>query len=74
MSELPCQETDQPLEAVKLADVRNVKDWQEGYEELEGIPHSFAMEFGDGRYAWSMYTDSAEDKVSVWDYAYPVLY
>lgn len=72
LSELPCQETDQPLEAVKLAAVRSTKDWQEGYEELEGIPHSFAMEFGDGRYAWSMYTDSAEDKVRVWETRVPL--
>ena len=71
LSEHPRQETDQPLEAVKLPDVRSVKDWQEGYEELEGIPHSFAMKFGDGRYAWSMYTDSAEDKVSVRNCVYP---
>ncbi|KAH9933334.1 uncharacterized protein B0H18DRAFT_983091 [Fomitopsis serialis] len=56
------EETDQSLEAVKLSVVASAKDWQEGYEELEGVPHSFAVEFSDGRYAWSMYTDSAEDK------------
>ncbi|KAH9840121.1 uncharacterized protein C8Q71DRAFT_855409 [Rhodofomes roseus] len=56
------EETDQPQEAVKVSTVGSVKDWQEGYEELEGVPHSFAVEFGDGRYAWSMYTDSAEEK------------
>jgi len=56
------KETDQSLEVVKLSVVGSVKDWQEGYEELEGVPHSFAVEFSDGRYAWSMYTDSAEDK------------
>ncbi|KZT70730.1 hypothetical protein DAEQUDRAFT_810336 [Daedalea quercina L-15889] len=56
------EETDQPLEVIKLSAVGSVKDWQEGYEELEGIPHSFAVEFQDGRCPWSMYTDSADDK------------
>lgn len=58
------QEMIQPLEVVRLADIRHIKEWQEGYEELEGVPHSFAVEFRDGPDAWSMFADSEEDKVS----------
>lgn len=40
-----------------------LREWHEGYEELEYIPHSFAIEFTDGRGPWSMFSDSEEDKV-----------
>ncbi|PCH44396.1 hypothetical protein WOLCODRAFT_165109 [Wolfiporia cocos MD-104 SS10] len=55
-------ETTQILETVKLANISHIREWQEGYEELEGVPHSFAVEFKDGRPAWSMYADTAQDK------------
>lgn len=44
--------------------VRGLREWNEGYEDLEAIPHSFALEFKDGRQSWSMYADSEEEKVS----------
>ncbi|KAF5355247.1 hypothetical protein D9758_006002 [Tetrapyrgos nigripes] len=34
----------------------------EGFEELEAIPHSFAVKFKDGRESWSMFGDTEEQK------------
>lgn len=45
--------------------VAAIKEPDEGYDELEAIPHSFAVEFTDGDGAWCMYCDSAEDKVCI---------
>lgn len=56
------EELSLPLETVALATIRHIREWQEGYEELEGVSHSFAVEFGGGREAWSMFADSAQDK------------
>ncbi|CCM00383.1 uncharacterized protein FIBRA_02413 [Fibroporia radiculosa] len=56
------EEISQPTETVNLKSVRHIREWREGYEELEGIPHSFAVEFGGGLEPWSMFADSAEDK------------
>ncbi|KAF8661368.1 hypothetical protein AX16_001462 [Volvariella volvacea WC 439] len=39
-----------------------LREWNEGYEELEAIPHSFVIEFTDDRGSWSMYADSEEEK------------
>ena len=43
--------------------VAAVKEPYEGYDELEAIPHSFAVEFTDGEAAWSMFSDFEDDKV-----------
>ena len=40
-----------------------IKEPDEGYEELSAIPHSFAVEFTHDDGPWSMFADSAEDKV-----------
>ncbi|THU82023.1 hypothetical protein K435DRAFT_784772 [Dendrothele bispora CBS 962.96] len=34
----------------------------EGFEELEAIPHSFAVTFKDGRQAWAVFGDTEEQK------------
>lgn len=39
-----------------------MKEWNDGYEELEAIPFSFVVEFKYDRQAWSMYADSEHDK------------
>ena len=39
-----------------------IKEPNEGYDELEAIPHSFAVEFSDDS-PWCMYADSEEEKV-----------
>jgi len=41
-----------------------VKEWDEGFEDLRSIPHSFAFTFNDGGEPWSFYTDSEEEKVN----------
>jgi hypothetical protein len=43
--------------------VSGLKEWNQGYEELESIPYSFAVEFKDGQGSWSMFADSEEEKV-----------
>ncbi|KAJ7245139.1 hypothetical protein B0H12DRAFT_1127941 [Mycena haematopus] len=42
--------------------VRGLREWNEGYEDLKAIPFSFAVEFNDGREPWSMFSDSEEEK------------
>ncbi|KAG9308602.1 hypothetical protein JVU11DRAFT_11708 [Chiua virens] len=41
--------------------VESLNEWYEGFEELEAIPHSFAVKFVDGR-TWCMYADTEQDK------------
>jgi len=43
--------------------VSALKEWDQGYEELESIPYSFVIELKDGLGSWSMFADSDEDKV-----------
>ncbi|KAF9268966.1 hypothetical protein L218DRAFT_410550 [Marasmius fiardii PR-910] len=43
----------------KLAGVR---EWDEGFEELKAIPHSFALQFKDHRTPWAMFLDFPEEK------------
>ena len=43
--------------------VAAIKEPTEGYEELEAIPHAFAVEFTDGDGPWCLFADSSEDKV-----------
>ncbi|KAL1747915.1 hypothetical protein HDZ31DRAFT_80071 [Schizophyllum fasciatum] len=42
--------------------VRGLKEWNEGYEELESIPFSFAIEFKDERGSWSAFADNEDEK------------
>ncbi|KAH8116314.1 hypothetical protein DFH11DRAFT_1579887 [Phellopilus nigrolimitatus] len=58
------QDRTTPVDIIPLAGKRvaGIKEPHEGYEELEAIPYSFAVEFTDGGGAWCMFTDSAEDK------------
>lgn len=42
-----------------------IREPQEGYDELQAIPYSFAVEFTDGDGPWCMFADTAEDKVNV---------
>ncbi|KAH7929531.1 hypothetical protein BV22DRAFT_1029380 [Leucogyrophana mollusca] len=58
-----------PLEMSRAMDVveldgrvESFNEWYEGFEELEAIPHSFAIKFVDGQ-DWLLYADSAEEKV-----------
>ena len=43
--------------------LKGLKEWNEGYEDLEAIAFSFVVEFKDGRGFWSMYADTEEEKV-----------
>ncbi|KAJ6518647.1 hypothetical protein C8R45DRAFT_948817 [Mycena sanguinolenta] len=53
----------QVLDQVDLrGQVRALREWNEGYEDLKAIPFSFAVEFNDGREPWSMFSDSEEEK------------
>lgn len=53
----------QHLDQVELrGKLRALKEWNEGYEELESIPHSFAIEFTDERGPWSAFADNEEEK------------
>ncbi|KAF7356725.1 ADF-H domain-containing protein [Mycena venus] len=57
------RDSGQVLDQVDLrGQVRGLREWNEGYEDLKAIPFSFAVEFNDGREAWSMFSDSEEEK------------
>ena len=61
----PLQDLGTTLDKVNLrGNVRGLKEWNEGYEDLEAIPFSFVVEFKTERKHWSMYADSEEEKVS----------
>lgn len=62
---LPLQDRAQPLDIMDLTGgrVRAIREPRDGFEELEAISHSFAVEFQDGDGPWSMFADSGEDKV-----------
>jgi hypothetical protein len=58
------QDTHQVLDAIELyGKVKRIKEWNEGYEYLEAIPHSFIIEYVDDREPWLMFADSEEEKV-----------
>ncbi|KAF9049344.1 hypothetical protein BDZ89DRAFT_1089099 [Hymenopellis radicata] len=44
--------------------VTALKEWNEGYEDLKAIPHSFAIEFND-RDPWAMFCDQEEEKIKL---------
>ncbi|KAG5645718.1 hypothetical protein DXG03_005413 [Asterophora parasitica] len=53
------------LDKIELrGNVRGILEWNEGHEELEAIPHSFALEFADGSH-WSLFSDSEEEKITL---------
>jgi len=55
-----------PLEKIDLqGNVASLKEWYEGYEDLEAIAFSFVVEFKDKRKPLSMYADCEEEKVSI---------
>jgi len=59
------QDRTQPMDTMTFAGgrVSSIKEPAEGcYEELEAIPHSFAVEFTDGDGPWCLFTDSGDDK------------
>jgi len=57
-----------PLEKVELrGKLQGLKEWNEGYDDLEAIAFSFVVEFKnrlDGGH-WSMYADSEEEKYKI---------
>lgn len=55
-----------PLEELDLrGNVSGLKEWYEGYEDLEAIGFSFVVEFKNGRAPLSIYADCEEEKVSI---------
>jgi hypothetical protein len=50
-------------EADLKGQVRGLKEWNEGYDDLEAIAFSFVVEFRDDRLHWAMFADSEEEKV-----------
>ena len=44
--------------------IAGIREPHEGHEELEAIPHAFAVEFNDGEGPWSLFCDNAEEKLS----------
>ena len=55
-----------PIHALELSRIQALREWNEGYDELEAIPNSFAVEFKDDA-PCLFFADSAEDKVSLDD-------
>ncbi|KAF8972610.1 hypothetical protein BDZ97DRAFT_1913112 [Flammula alnicola] len=54
------------LEKVDLrGKVRGLKEWNQGYDDLEAIAFSFVVEFKNGQDPWSMFADSEEEKYKV---------
>jgi len=52
-----------PFEMIDLrGNVSGLKEWYEGYEDLEAIAFSLVVEFKDGRKPLSMYADCEEEK------------
>ncbi|KAJ6581349.1 hypothetical protein B0H19DRAFT_502876 [Mycena capillaripes] len=57
------KDANQVLDQLDLrGQVRGLREWNEGYEDLKAIPFSFAVEFKGDREPWSMYSDSEEEK------------
>ncbi|KAJ7767444.1 hypothetical protein DFH07DRAFT_808552 [Mycena maculata] len=57
------KDTGQVLDQIDLrGQVRGLREWNEGYEDLKAIPFSFAVEFNGEREPWSMFSDSEEEK------------
>ncbi|KAI0716039.1 hypothetical protein C8T65DRAFT_128698 [Cerioporus squamosus] len=56
------EDDSKPLETIQLSRIQRIREWQDGYEELQSIPNSFAFEIKDMHDPWCMFTDSNEDK------------
>ncbi|KAJ7155567.1 hypothetical protein C8R43DRAFT_1000438 [Mycena crocata] len=57
------KDSNQVLDQIDLrGQVRALREWNEGYEDLKAIPFSFAVEFTGAREPWSMFSDSEEEK------------
>ncbi|KAH6885551.1 hypothetical protein BKA70DRAFT_1237131 [Coprinopsis sp. MPI-PUGE-AT-0042] len=58
------KDTTTPMEEVQLrGKIKALKEWSDGYEDLEAIPFSFVIEFHDQ--TWSAFADSEDDKFRV---------
>ena len=57
------QTVHEPLDTVDLSSVRGLHEKEDGYEELEGIPFSFALSLSYGG-LFNIYTDNQQSKVS----------
>ncbi|KAJ7623383.1 hypothetical protein FB45DRAFT_925433 [Roridomyces roridus] len=56
-------ESGQFLDEIDLrGQIKGLREWNEGYEDLKAIPFSFAVEFKGEREPWSMFSDSEEEK------------
>ncbi|KIL55802.1 hypothetical protein M378DRAFT_10654 [Amanita muscaria Koide BX008] len=53
-------------------EVRSIKEWDEGYEELKAIPHSFVVELAQRGEIWMMYTDTEDEKYMILAYVYQI--
>ena len=52
------------MEEVTLAGkIKGLKEWSDGYEDLEAIPFSFVIEFHDQ--TWSAFADSEDEKFRI---------
>lgn len=58
------KETEQPIDQVRLSQIARVREVEDGCEELEAIPNSFALELRGGGEPLTMFTQTAEEKVS----------
>ncbi|KAL0953463.1 hypothetical protein HGRIS_004695 [Hohenbuehelia grisea] len=59
----PKDAPEQVLDKILLRSrVSGLREWDQGYDELEAIPHSFAVEFFDDRSPWSLFADTEEEK------------
>lgn len=52
-----------PSSVLGLSRIKAVREWDEGYEELEFMPNGFAVELKDGA-PWLFFAESKEEKVS----------
>ncbi|KAJ7583681.1 hypothetical protein C8J56DRAFT_954690 [Mycena floridula] len=60
------KEINHALDKLELrGEISALREWDEGYEELKALPHSFALEFKDRRGPWAMYTDTEEEKYTL---------
>lgn len=51
------------MSVLALSRIKAIREWDEGYEELEFMPNGFAVELTDGA-PWLFFVDSKEEKVS----------
>lgn len=51
------------METIQLSSIEQIREWEDGYEDMAGISHSFGLEIRGYHDPWTMFTDSSEDKV-----------